>query len=65
MSARSSPTMEVPEAAAAIGVSAWAAYRSIREGTFPLPVIRVGRRIVVPRAPLERLLGISDGPGAA
>lgn len=31
-------------------------YRSIREGTFPLPIFRIGRRIRIPRRSVERLL---------
>ena len=56
--------VEVPIAAQMLHVSDWAAYQAIRAGTFPVPIIRIGRRIVVPLAPLERLLGLGDGDHA-
>lgn len=37
--------------------SAWAAYHA---GTLPFPAIKVGRKVVVPVAPLLRLLGLDD-----
>jgi predicted DNA-binding transcriptional regulator AlpA len=60
-----SPTLDPPEAFEMLGISDWLGYRQIREGTFPAPIIRVGRKIRVPRAPLERLLGLDIGPDAA
>jgi hypothetical protein len=33
-------------------------YRAVKRGTFPVPVIEVGRRLVVPVAPILALLGI-------
>lgn len=43
------------------------AYRSVKRGDFPVPVISCGRRLVVPVAPILELLGIkpeanADGP---
>jgi excisionase family DNA binding protein len=35
------------------------AYRLIRNGEFPVPVLKLGRVLRVPRAPLERLVGIT------
>lgn len=59
-----SRTVTVIYAAAVLGVGRSSAYRLIREGTFPLPTIRIGRRVVVPRDALDRLL--EDGaPDAA
>lgn len=49
-------TCSVEEAARRLGFDKQAVYRDIRAGTCPFPVIRVGRRIRVPVAPLERLL---------
>lgn len=49
-------TYSVAEAAERLDVSADTAYRAIKDGTFPVPVISVGRRLRVPKAPLERLL---------
>jgi excisionase family DNA binding protein len=44
------------EAFAELGIDRTTGYRAIKEGTFPLPVIRVGRLIRVPTAALRRLL---------
>ena len=52
-------TLTVPEAADVLGVDADAAYRAVQRGEFPVPVIRVGRRLVVPAAPLRTVLGIA------
>jgi hypothetical protein len=35
------------------------AYRMHQRGEFPVPVLKVGRRLVVPVAPILRLLDIS------
>lgn len=51
-------TVTVPEAAELLGVSSWAAYEAIKAGEFPLPTIRVGRRIVVPAGPARAVLGV-------
>jgi excisionase family DNA binding protein len=44
----------VPEVAARLGVDRNTAYQAIKEGQ--IPSIRVGHRILVPRAAFERLL---------
>lgn len=44
----------VEEAAAKLGISRNSAYEGVRRGE--IPGIRIGRRIVVPKAPLDRLL---------
>jgi excisionase family DNA binding protein len=49
-------TLTVPEAAELLGVHKLTAYDAIRRGDFPVPVIKVGRRYVVPVAALDRLL---------
>jgi excisionase family DNA binding protein len=51
-----SATVTVPQAAEQLGVSPDTAYREIRAGRFPVPVVRIGRQLRVPTAPLERLL---------
>lgn len=33
-------------------------YRAVQRGTFPVPVVRCGRRMVCPVAPILALLGI-------
>jgi excisionase family DNA binding protein len=50
-------TMTVEEAAARLGISRTLAYELAREGKLPVPVIRLGRRVVVSRLALERVLG--------
>lgn len=55
-------TLTVPEAAAALGVHRLTLYKLIRDGKSPVPYVQVGRRIVVPRAALERLLGETVAP---
>jgi excisionase family DNA binding protein len=49
-------TYTVAEAARLLGVSRGVAYESARTGE--LPTIRLGRRVLVPRHPLERFLGL-------
>lgn len=52
-------TISIKEAAALIGIGQSTAYTAAKNGTFPVPVIRVGSRYVVPAEPLKTLLGIS------
>jgi len=59
---RSRATVTVEITSRLLSISTWAAYQSIKAGTFPVPTLAVGRRIIVPTAPLRRALGI-DGPG--
>ncbi len=47
-------TYDVPEAARILGIGRSAAYEAVRRGE--IPSIRLGKRLVVPRAALERLL---------
>ena len=54
-------TLAVSEVARILGVSRSTAFVMAKSGQ--LPTIRVGRRVVVPIAPLNRLLGESgDAP---
>ena len=48
----------VPEAAQLLGVSRMTAYSAVREGS--IPSVRIGRRLLVPRAALERLLTLPE-----
>ena len=48
--------MSVQDAAAALGISRAHAYELLARGE--LPSLRLGRRIVVPRAALESLLAV-------
>lgn len=66
MTVLNSPTISIRDAAPLLGISASTAYAAVRAGTFPVPVIHIGGRIVVPTAPLRKLLGIEgDDPAAA
>ena len=47
-------TLNVPEAARLLGISRTTAYALAKSGR--LPTIRLGKRILVPRQALERLL---------
>ena len=49
------PTISVEEAAVLLGVSRSAAYRAAKAGQ--LRTFRMGRRLLVPTAPLLRMLG--------
>jgi hypothetical protein len=40
-------------------------YRAVQRGTFPVSVVRCGRRMVVPVAPILELLGIDPAVNAA
>jgi excisionase family DNA binding protein len=56
-------TLTVEEAARLLGISRTSAYEAVRRGE--LPVLRIGRRYVVPRVALERMLdqvGLSPAP---
>ena len=55
-------TLSIPQAARLLGVSRNGAYEAARrDGHLAgVPVIRIGdRRLVIPRAPLEAVLGLS------
>ena len=65
MTVLNSPTISIRDAAPLLGISASTAYAAVRAGTFPVPVIHIGGRIVVPTAPLRKLLGLDDNPTAA
>jgi excisionase family DNA binding protein len=58
-------TLTVEEAAALLGIGRHLAYEQIRQGTFPVRALRIGVRIVVPRAPLLALLGVEEGKEGA
>jgi excisionase family DNA binding protein len=47
-------TVTVPEAALLLGVSRMSAYAAVRDGS--IPSLRIGRRVLVPRVALDRLL---------
>ncbi len=47
-------TLTVDEAAARLGIGRNAAYAAVKRGE--IPALRLGKRILVPRAALDRLL---------
>jgi len=55
-------TASIPEVALRFGIARSTAYELAASDRLPVPVIRLGRRLVVPRAALDRLLA-ADGAG--
>jgi hypothetical protein len=51
-------TVDLMTAAQILGIGRTAAYALVRAGRWPTPVVRAGRLIRVPTAPLLQLLGI-------
>lgn len=59
-------TFTAEEAAELLGVSASSVYRAVRENTFPIKAIKVGRgRVLIPSQPLMDLLTPNDDKEAA
>ncbi|WP_157436479.1 helix-turn-helix transcriptional regulator [Actinospica robiniae] len=58
------PVVNVVTAAAWLGVGRTTAYRLAANGTFPVPVLRIGTSLRVPTAPLLRLLDIEPSTAA-
>lgn len=62
-------TVDVGTAGSALGMGLWKARALIRDGQFPVPVIRHGCRYIVPTRPILALLGVApvdvDGPVSA
>ncbi|MCX5376783.1 DNA-binding protein [Streptomyces sp. NBC_00091] len=55
-------TMDLRTAARAFGVCPGTAYKQIRLGRFPCPVLRLGHRYRIPTAWVLRALGIEERP---
>ncbi|HWL38002.1 MAG TPA: hypothetical protein VNQ77_17585 [Frankiaceae bacterium] len=53
------PVLDVPTAGRLLGLGRSAAYELVESGQWPTPVLRLGRRLRIPTAPLLALLGIS------
>ena len=49
-------TISIPSACRLLGISRGLGYELARTGQFPVPVLKLGRRLVVLRIPLETLL---------
>jgi len=52
------PVIDVPTAAAILGIGRTAAYELIRAGRWPTPVLRLGKLIRIPSAPLLELVQV-------
>ncbi|CAN5732543.1 hypothetical protein BH20ACT11_BH20ACT11_12620 [soil metagenome] len=55
------PTLTVEQAGELLGISRYAAYRAAASGE--LPVLRLGRRLLVPTPRLLVMLGVEQIPG--
>ena len=58
-----SGVISVPEAGQLLGLRRAASYAAARRGD--IPTIKIGRRVVVPKAALRALLGMSTGVSEA
>lgn len=56
---------DVATAGEILGLSRTQSYEALKRGDLPVPVIRVGRRIVVPVQPILDLLGIATADASA
>ncbi|MCI1255134.1 MAG: DNA-binding protein [Corynebacterium provencense] len=54
-----SATIDLPRLAVLLGIGKSAAYNAAKADQLPVPVFRIGGRIVVPVAPVAALLGIT------
>ncbi|MGC1211986.1 MAG: hypothetical protein WA890_12065 [Micromonospora sp.] len=50
-------TVDLPTAGSCFGLGRDASYNLARQGAFPCPILRLGRRLVVTRAALLQALG--------
>jgi excisionase family DNA binding protein len=53
---RSRPVMTAEEVFAELGIDRSTGYKAIRDGTFPIAIVRVGRLIRIPTVAVRRLL---------
>lgn len=60
--AATSPTTDVPTAAAVLGMGANLGYQLAAAGQFPVRILRLGRKLRVPTADLLAALGLSSVP---
>ena len=56
------PVLDLMEAAALLGLGRTTAYKLVRTGEWPTPVLRIGRLIKIPTAPLRELLSRPTSP---
>jgi excisionase family DNA binding protein len=57
-------TLTIPEVAAILRISRNLAYELAARDCLPVPVLRLGRRMLVPRETLLRVLGVNEGSPA-
>jgi predicted site-specific integrase-resolvase len=53
-------TTDIVTAGSVLGIGRTTAYRLARSGTFPVPVLKIGNRYLVPITHLLRAVGIED-----
>jgi len=53
-------TTDIETAAAILGIGRTLAFDLVRKNEFPVRLLRLGRRIVVPTSELRKYLGISE-----
>jgi len=58
-----SRTLNIEDAGTMLGISRPTSYKLARADQFPVPVIRVGRRMVVSRSAIEELLSRQKDAG--
>ena len=58
-------TLNASELAERLGCSEWLVYSMVRAGTCPVTPIRLGRRLVWPKAAVDRLLAGDASSGQA
>jgi hypothetical protein len=56
---------DVETAGSIFGLSRTQAYEAVNHARFPVPTFRIGRRVVVPVAPIVQLLGLDGASGDA
>lgn len=54
-------TITLPEFGQAMGIPRSTVYALARAGRLPVPVRKIGRRLLIPKAALERFLATDDG----
>ncbi|SFA38172.1 hypothetical protein SAMN05444374_10181 [Rhodococcoides kroppenstedtii] len=51
---------DIPTASSVLGLGVTTGYQLAKRGEFPVPVLRIGRKYIVPVAGLLRAMGIED-----
>lgn len=60
MSIPTTPTVSLTEAAELLGIGRSTAYAAARNDDFPVQIIKIGGRYIVPTKPLLDLLGLEE-----